>query len=365
MNNKWKKQLKNLLKINRFFGLWIPYDSQEHNLKKRSIFAWNISCFSLIVICFALVMSTFSDNMQIARLSSWCLPVITFISYCMILFKTAFLFLKSDKLVEIFRGVERVTFLIYLGNDQSPYINQACKIVTKTVLILLALDLISILIGLKIFSDLNTAIFSQNSTVTDDLKISNELFRVTSLNKFAFIVLGLHSIFGIYMPLRVAQMDSIVYFFHAFITQELIYLKHNMSRVKKKLSQNKLAFVHVNNTPEAGLDQWIAFYQEVKCLHQKVDKVFGMYIAVNAALITASICFIVFIIARGDSLSREISRISGRDVDLSPTLHLLAADVQKTFVVHGGPFFVLNLEFFATTMGAVLSYLIIMWQVKD
>lgn len=50
------------------------------------------------------------------------------------------------------------------------------------------------------------------------------------------------------------------------------------------------------------------------------------------------------------------------DESILPGLNLVAQENQHRFVVRGGPFFVLGLEFFATIVGAVLTYLIVLLQ---
>ena len=49
---------------------------------------------------------------------------------------------------------------------------------------------------------------------------------------------------------------------------------------------------------------------------------------------------------------------------LVPGLHLVALDCRRCFVVRGGPFFTLSLEFFASVVGAVITYLVVLLQIK-
>jgi hypothetical protein len=49
---------------------------------------------------------------------------------------------------------------------------------------------------------------------------------------------------------------------------------------------------------------------------------------------------------------------------LVPGLHLVALECSRCFVVRGGPFFTLSLEFFASVVGAILTYLVVLLQMK-
>ncbi|KAF4525333.1 Odorant receptor 25 [Ephemera danica] len=49
---------------------------------------------------------------------------------------------------------------------------------------------------------------------------------------------------------------------------------------------------------------------------------------------------------------------------LMPGVLLLALDCSRSFVARGGPFFTLSLEFFASVVGAVLTYLVVLLQMK-
>jgi hypothetical protein len=53
------------------------------------------------------------------------------------------------------------------------------------------------------------------------------------------------------------------------------------------------------------------------------------------------------------------------DASLLPGYNLMVIDTQRTFIVKGGPFFTLNLEYFVSLMGAVLTYFVVLVQFKD
>ncbi|CAB3378049.1 Hypothetical predicted protein [Cloeon dipterum] len=160
----------------------------------------------------------------------------------------------------------------------------------------------------------------------------------------------------------------------------------------KRTIRKKIAF----QTFSTSFKDWLSFFNEVKSFHRDVDEIFGIYIIADAMSETVLICFLAYSIVRfpsftiittlsnymlsttfhvfmscrggqlvkdaGDNLTNQISHITELDPEIIPTLDLLAADAHRTFVVHGGPFFVLNLEFFAALMSAVLTYFVILVQ---
>jgi len=64
-------------------------------------------------------------------------------------------------------------------------------------------------------------------------------------------------------------------------------------------------------------------------------------------------------------MTNSISTGPWNDTSIIPSLNLIVVELQRSFSARGGPFFTLNLEFFATMMGAVFTYFIILAQMKD
>jgi len=48
-----------------------------------------------------------------------------------------------------------------------------------------------------------------------------------------------------------------------------------------------------------------------------------------------------------------------------PYMNLIVVELQRSFSAKGGPFFTFSLEFFASIMGTILTYFIVLVQIKD
>jgi hypothetical protein len=68
---------------------------------------------------------------------------------------------------------------------------------------------------------------------------------------------------------------------------------------------------------------------------------------------------------QSDKLMGVLSEGPWPDQSVLPGYNLIIADAQRSFTVKGGPFFILSLEYFASLMGTVLTYFLVMVQLKE
>jgi hypothetical protein len=54
-----------------------------------------------------------------------------------------------------------------------------------------------------------------------------------------------------------------------------------------------------------------------------------------------------------------------KDPKLVPCYNLVIVDAEKNLIVRGGAFFTLNMEYLASMLGTVLTYFIVLVQIRD
>ncbi|KAF4525332.1 Odorant receptor 26 [Ephemera danica] len=181
----------------------------------------------------------------------------------------------------------------------------------------------------------------------------------------------------------------------------LLYFVGEELRVLRLTLHEAMLTGHVTSYKRIQLVDWLRYQYRLARLMGQINSVWSYAVAVMFACDTVSICFLCYAVVRvaqyisvirvlisywllailpiflycqaghrlrtqADALVEATCRCPWLRVtpSLVPGLHLVALDCSRSFVARGGPFFTLSLEFFASVVGAVLTYLVVLLQIK-
>ncbi|CAB3373131.1 Hypothetical predicted protein [Cloeon dipterum] len=198
----------------------------------------------------------------------------------------------------------------------------------------------------------------------------------------------LNMILSYMVPLKLITLDALLHLLYVFICDQVDFLEDQFDLITKTESATEA---------QATLQEWLSLFSKVKRLMIDVNDAFSfqtvslllsnMAIICFAAYTSAKIFSLFFFVTMivltlfsvlqtllycisgqnllntADKLCSRLANISLADQPLVSVHHILLVETQRSFAVRGGPFFKLSLEFFATIIGAVFTYFMVLIQI--
>jgi hypothetical protein len=264
--------LRSLFRINYFFGIWIPENLSDWG-KGRKFKAWEILVPVSALISLYHVMKLLISTLVDFRVASVCQPLMTFLVYMPVLAKNAYLLIKKDSLVDLFKTMEEIVAFRPFKNRQQHFILSICKETRKTFLLLTFTCAACYFITLVAFARFDASIKAKladnaSAPLTEDERVTSEIIRVGHMTKDDYTVLTINPLYAGVLPFKNIFMDSFMFLCHNFVVQELNLLQQTFGELDAK----KIAFVHKSDVT-IGHDQWINMFQKIRklvCDSQKI-----------------------------------------------------------------------------------------------
>lgn len=255
--------LRSLFRMNYIFGIWIPENLSDWR-KGWKFKAWEIVAPISALISLYLIMKLLILTMVNYRAASLCQPVITFLIYMPVLAKNAYILLKKNSLIELFKTMEKIVTYHPFKHRQKPFIAIICKETKKTLLLLTFICTVCYFIMIVIFGRFDAKIkakIAENSStpLTDDERVTSEIIRAGTWTEDDYIVLIINSIFAGILPIKNIVMDCLMFLCHNFVVHELQLLQQTFSELDTK----KIAFVNKLGVISEH-DHWITMFRKIR-----------------------------------------------------------------------------------------------------
>jgi hypothetical protein len=256
--------LRSLFRLNYIFGIWIPENLPDRG-KRWTFKAWEIIAPVGASIILYLIMKFLLSSMVNFRVTSLCQPVITFLVYVPALTKNAYLLMKKDSLINLFKTMEDIVAYPPFKHRQGPFIAIICRETKKTLLFLSIICVACVFITLATFTRFNNSIKNKmvnnaSAFLTDDERVTSEIISVRAWTQEHFAILSLNALFSGIFPLKNVCMDCLMFLCHNFVVHQLHLLQqcfHQQLDAKKKIA-------FVDKPGENGHDQWIIMFHKIR-----------------------------------------------------------------------------------------------------
>jgi hypothetical protein len=257
--------LRTLFRINYIFGIWIPENLSDWGR------GWKYKAWEILVPISALIslyqmMKLLISTLVDFRVTSLCQPVLTSLVYIPVLAKNAFLLIKKDSLVDLFKKMEDIVAFRPFKNRQEHIIATICKETRKTLLLLTFICAACYFITAIAFARFDSSIRAKladnaSSLLTEDERVTSEVIRVGTWTKDDYTALTINSIYAGVLPIKNIFMDSLMFLCHNFVIQELNLLQQTFNELDAK----KIAFVNKSDVTIEH-DQWINMFHKIRKL---------------------------------------------------------------------------------------------------
>ncbi|XP_059474613.1 uncharacterized protein LOC132196165 [Neocloeon triangulifer] len=384
-------QLKFIFRWTHLMGLWIP----ERQSRRRVPTPWETFTLAYTAFAFFSVMSIVLGAVRdLSRVLELSVPIVVSLMYLLMMAKTVYIWLGKSKLLALMDAMDDAIAFAPFAQHQKVVVDFICGNVRKTVLGLISLGTavyVATLVAFYFFSFLPTE-FKEDQVVAG--------FKAKNWTLLENVGFGLHCILTLIMPTKMLLMDTLMIQCHYFVVQQLKLLNRIYNQPCSFNEKKKFCFNCGKESDCDYFDNWVRMFNKVKRIHVEVNKFFGPYCIIYVGCVMFLLCIITFTAAKFPSslLATAMALVavlfiiqifafckSGQSVRdaaerLTDTIctgprcnlrlaeglnYLVALDLQRSFTVRGGPFFNVNLEFFASIIGVVFTYFVVLVQIKE
>ncbi|KAF4525331.1 Odorant receptor 27 [Ephemera danica] len=371
---------------NRLAGFWLPIPvSPWHRL-----FLFVFECLVILINAATLVVQIIKlyhvQNFVIFLI--WIGALLKY-SYTVIL--SIYLLISKKNIEQIFKDAQGILKNKHFYYYQVSLLNRT----SKRIVIYLTIPFLCF-IALQICSITFTNSIMKISTTTNVTTDQDKFIKAMFLNNGTFfdqalIILTLIS--NILSQFKSIAVDAMFLGLLYFVSEQLNVLKITLRDAMTVTGK-------VSSFKRTDLQTWLNFQSRIARLTNKINATWSFVVVLVFICTTLITCFLSYVMVKLPQLGivTYISlaywllsllpiflychaghrlRIKGEEITeaacrgpwmqmnsaLVPGVHLIALDCSRSFVARGGPFFTLSLEFFASVMGAVLTYLVVLLQV--
>jgi hypothetical protein len=251
-------KLRLLFKIIYFSGFGIPKEGERI---PRWPSAWEIFMLTFAIVSGCLMMATLLTTIAEFRLSLLGQPLIVSVVYISSISKAAYWIVNKARIVKLFTKIDAFVRNPALGNTQPMVVKQICETLRTSLLLqLFVAESINLAISLYFLTTISNtyAHISSNDTIlSNEEKINDELFSFERWQIWNFAAAGINGLWLLICPMSNIAMDGIMYLCHYFIALETNQLR----RIFVKGSMLK-GFAPIQRE---NFDKWVSLFN---CLNR-------------------------------------------------------------------------------------------------
>ncbi|CAB3373135.1 Hypothetical predicted protein [Cloeon dipterum] len=391
-------KFKVFLLISAVFGVWIPKNSKQ--LKYFSIKRiWEAFLLTILVLDMWLMLPFYEDMIQKFSRAGELMSNVVFL-ICQIL-RRAQISLRKKQLVLIFSKADKLLNTQKMRLQQNKILIGACNLLWIICIaqfmeyfVLMAIMLLPYVVLPEMMqSEKNNGTNSSSPHPLNGV-ILDKYMHPESFTIREAIAAQLNLQIMIFLWISIIFLDNILYFVSYLLFVEIKALKDELARIKIDARSTVTIGTHIEATGD--LLHWIQFFKDIKIFAALVNDFFSFQLTITIALDVLNLCFAAFTAAAirfgplmtamlcaslinlqrvvllcfyGQKVQTEskqlrnlLSTKTWSNPVLVSTFHLMADDAQNNFLLRGGPFFTLNMEFLTSVVGLVVTYFIVLLQ---
>ncbi|KAF4525329.1 Odorant receptor 30 [Ephemera danica] len=387
MNGVVPRGLRAMILCNQISGFWLQSPTSRSKRLLVSIFEW------FIVIL--LIYNTIYNIVRLFSIKNFVLLVLTtsaILGITHTTFSSIMLIIKKKQIISI---IKEAQYIVKIPNFYYQQLALLHRVSMRTVYYL-----IFPFLGF-VFAHSNSLYFASyivinptiNATSPEEQFIKDAVANSDDDINIMQILVLINLFSQSFSALKLVCMDTLLFTLLYFVSEELKILRATLYEA--------MLIGPVPSFKRVDLTTWLHCQRRLSRLMARINKTWAPMIVVTVLCNTLAICFLSYTIVRvsefkilvwivigytlltfldvflyceaghrlktqGEAITDAVCQGPWLHMKSSfvPGMNLVANNCSRSFVARGGPFFTLSLEFFASLVGAVLTYLIVLLQIK-
>ncbi|KAF4525330.1 Odorant receptor 28 [Ephemera danica] len=389
MDDVVPKGLRVMFFCNKISGLWLQLPTASS--KRLAVFCFEISIAAMLVcdVIFNIVHLFSAKNFVLFILSTSGILGMTHTTFSSIM-----LIINRRNINNIIKEAQHLIKLPTFRYHRSIILR---RVSTKSIayLMLPILGFVVAQINTIYFTSYNVLNPTTNVTSAEEqfIKDAMESSADSEMNSIIKILLFMNFLIQSLASFKLIAMDMLLL--------TLIYFVSEVLKVLRATLHDAMIVGPVLSFKKVDLNTWLYCQRRLSGFISRINVLWAPMIVVTILCNTLTICFLSYSIVKvyeikifmwivfgftmmtmlevfiyceaghqlrtqGDAITATACQGPWLNMkpSLVPGIHLVALDCSRCFVLRGGPFFTLSLEFFASLVGAVFTYLVVLLQMK-